>query len=430
MDKIKANKAFFGTMVVLVIALIGSAYSYMLEKGKLIEAQNIQDEKQGEYDTLLRSDPTEEHVKMLEAVRLDVEDTYQEILKTLSNWNDYATEAIGTSEILACCRDEIGYKEIEESAIRKWIDDEKLKSFQAPDGRYFVLREDFEDFLAEVRKSRPGQYFPEDFVEGAISSTTKLHLSETPTLFLGNLQKLQREITTFARKKDVPLKEQVELLSFPKLLGGNKPPTGALLPLIKQRSAVRDIMYLLIQSGVFEIQGIAMTKGRDSDTTKTSFFSVHDFEVTFVATYPAIGRFMNMLLSPQKEYITVSGGAKEALPRNFFVITDILYKSEEAELETERQEEYENQKAIEERARREMSPASYASYRRRKPSTATSYTPKADSEYNKYYKKINAQYEKTKEMAGRRPKHKVLKVVMKISFVDLTGEITGEKPRN
>ena len=430
MDKIKANKAFFGTMVVLLIALIGSAYSYMQEKGKLNTAQETQESKQGEYDTLLRSDPTEEHIEALEAVRLDVEETYQEILKTLSSWNDYATEAIGSSEILACCRDEIGYKEIEESAIRKWIDDKKLKSFQAPDGRYFVLREDLEDFLAEVRKSKPGEYFPEDFVEGAISSTTKLHLTETPTLFLGNLQKLQREITTFAKKKDVPLQEQVEFLSFPDLLRGDEPPKGELLPLIKQRSAVRDIMYLLIQSGVFEIQGITMTKGSKSDTTKTSSFSVHDFEVTFVATYPAIARFMNMLLSPQKEYITVSGGAKEALPRNFFVITDILYKSEEAELEAERKKEYEEKKANEERAKQEMSAASYALYIRRNPSTTTSYTPKADSEFAKYHKKMESQDKKTEKMEGRRPRHNVLKVVMKISFVDLTGEITGEKPRN
>ena len=431
MDRLKSNRMFFIFMGLLVAALIASFVYWWIERGNTVKASQTLQSMQGAHNRLKQSDPTQDHVELLETVREDVKETYKEILKTLITWNDYRADAIGVDDIREICRDDIGYKDIKESTIRKWIDEKKLKAFSTPDGSYYVLRKDFEEFLSTVKKSTPDEGYPKEFIEKVLTSSTKVHISETPTLFLGNLQTLQKELENFAKKKNVTLGKQALLLSFDKFLTEAKPPEAEedLLQLIKQRSAVRDIMYLMIESGVFEIQNIIMTSTLPENIRKTDFFVARDFEVTFVTTYPAIARFLNMILDPRKELVTVGRGVREFLPRNLYVVTDILYKSEEAEMEMKRKQEYETRRRQMEEARRTPTGPTYNPYDMPVVvSRVRGYMRSASDtdEFEKYHKKMALRDAMTKELPGRRPKHNVLKVIMTISFVDLTGDVTGE----
>ena len=124
MDIFKSNKLFFILMGVLIAALIGSIVYFMMEKNMTKKAKIDMENKKGLLEQLKSIDPSKDHVDLLEAAKVDSKETYDDIVKSLITWNDYKVEAAGVGDIFAFIRDNVGYKEIKESDIRKWIDDE------------------------------------------------------------------------------------------------------------------------------------------------------------------------------------------------------------------------------------------------------------------------------------------------------------------
>lgn len=440
MDIFKSNKLFFIILGILLVVFIGSIVYFVMEKNMTKKAIAEKEAKDGALTRLSSIDPSKEHVKLLEAAKVDAKQTYEDIVKLLVTWKDYNIESAGVSDIVAFIRDNVGYKDIKESTVRKWIADKKLKSFEAPDGSSYVMRPDLEAFFDEMRKSKGSDDIPQELIDALIASTEKVFISEKPAIFLSKLEDLQNQIKAFAKNKDVIIKDQAQAiyLSFDKYLMDKKPPaaTEDLIPLIKQRNAVRDIMLLLIESGVYEIHSIQYLTGT-SNERKSDFYVARDFEVKFAATYPAIARFMNMILSPEKREVTFAPGMTDLLPRNMFVITDIMYKSEEAETELKRRSDWEQKKKSEE-DRKKISDtfttktgAVYNPYEAgmmpKDPRFSTTGSTGETDDFSKYKAKMAREKKMTEDMVGRRPEHTVIVVTMTISFVDLIGtELTGE----
>jgi hypothetical protein len=146
-----------------------------------------------------------------------------------------------------------------------------------------------------------------------------------PTLFLGQLQDLRRQIRALADKHTpfpVLLAQGVENMAFPEL-GTDKdiPPTEVTYDLIKQHSIMRDIMALLIANDVDSINAISWggkVKGDD-------LYDKYLVTVQFTCKYPSLARFQSALLNNTKTVVSPFGD----LPRNMFVIEDLAYVTED-----------------------------------------------------------------------------------------------------
>jgi len=334
--------------------------------------------------------------------------------------------------------------------VRTWIDNKKLNAFQSPggeSGKYYVKRVDFDKFLQEVPDFPPGDEMPAGFIAGVVNAKSPPGVLESPKIFMGTLSTLQTNLTDLAKSRRVNIEKRAEMLSFQKFLGRDEPPEEEgeeLIPLIKQRSAVRDIMFLLLNSKVYEITDIRKSSNPDEDKATGGSYSTMEFEVTFIATYPKIATFIESILMPDTIAQTGPDPKKvEQLPKNMFVIRDITYESEEKQLEKQLQEEYQRSLRDEETRARAAESATT-------PSASTVYDPYRSGMYGGMTPLVTAPRRTTtrttgmedyreienamtryadQKLPGRRPRYNLLKVTMKIVFVDLSGEITGEESK-
>lgn len=454
-------------MAFLGVALIASAVYLMAERKKKKDAEENVSKKRTLLRVLEAGPQDDAYKKELMDDRDAVKKNYKRILASISEWNDYSIEALSIDDIVRICSEDIGY-DVGRKAVEKWIEKKKLKAFKSPrynkktkEGMY-VFRTDFQKFIDDAKEDKLIGVVPEGFVEKLIGAKT-IHIIKAPGIVLSEMQTVQSNLVKHAKKKHVILGKPAEAITFTDNIGKGKEeppkPTDDLIAIQKQLSAVRDIMYLLMESEVIEIRDITKNLGEKS-VMKTEFFSAQEFEVSFVATYPSIARFLKMLLEPKKRPVQVDGSdAPERLPRNLFVVSDIMYESHEIEQEKKMSQWYREKEKIEkERMRREKEEGLRM---RRDGRTGTTGTGRShygaggsgygadrsgygmsvvtgtrlpprpnfmdDEEYRRWQDKMN---ERDGDITvGRRPQHNILKVTMKIWFVDLRGEVTGENPK-
>jgi len=233
-----------------------------------------------------------------------------------------------------------------------------------------------------------------------------------PGLFLGNLQTLSRQIRYFAYKKKVTLGTDVPNLSFPELLGEDRPPREVTYDMLKQASAVRDILMLLIHEEVESIDSIAFLSGSGPEPGG-KLFKKYLFSVSFSCRYPSLANFQADLVNRTKTPVDPYG----EYPRNFLVIQRLSYDAADRKVAS-----------LEAAAAAE----SAAAEGRTTPSTGPAVSPYgrelAIDEYGRAREFAPREREETKPTIGREPNYNILNVTMTITLFDFTEEITGPIP--
>ena len=252
-----------------------------------------------------------------------------------------------------------------------------------------------------------------------------------PGLFLGDLQRLRSQIRKFAYDKGVELAQGVDNLGFPDELGQDKPPVEVTLDMLKERSAIRDILLLLIdaagskeQGKVFSIDAIA----RKGPAAGGKLYKKYLFSVTFTCKYPALATFQADLVNKAKTAVEVFG----ELPRNYLVIEGLSYGATDAKVE-----------ALEAASR---APTGTGSGTGSGPPWPTIRSPSSGGTgggtsmdagrtgsrppdpRQPLGREPSSTTATTTPAVGRMPNYNILKVTMTISMVDFTEEITGPVP--
>jgi hypothetical protein len=142
-----------------------------------------------------------------------------------------------------------------------------------------------------------------------------------PVLFLGDLQSASTQIRWFAAKKRVELAPDVENLGFPDLLRNDKPPVVVTYEMLKERSAIKDILMLLIHDGVESIDAIS----RLEPAPGGKLYGKLLFSVSFTCKYPSLAKFQADLVNTAKVPVDPYGD----FPRNYLVIERLSYLAED-----------------------------------------------------------------------------------------------------
>lgn len=142
-----------------------------------------------------------------------------------------------------------------------------------------------------------------------------------PVLFLGDLQRLRTQIRRFAAKERIGLALDVENLGFPELLREDKPPVVVTYEMLKERSAIKDILMLLINDGVESIDAIS----RLEPTPGGKLYGKLLFSVSFTCKYPSLAKFQADLVNTAKVAVDPYGD----FPRNYLVIERLSYLAED-----------------------------------------------------------------------------------------------------
>ena len=142
-----------------------------------------------------------------------------------------------------------------------------------------------------------------------------------PVLFLGDLQSASTQVLRFAAKKRVGLAPDVENLGFPELLRDDKPPAIVTYDMLKERSAIKDILMLLIHDGVESIDAIS----RLEPAPGGKLYGKLLFSVSFTCKYPSLAKFQADLVNTAKVPVDPYGD----FPRNYLVIERLSYLAED-----------------------------------------------------------------------------------------------------
>jgi hypothetical protein len=270
--------------------------------------------------------------------------------------------------------------------------------------------------------------------------------SRQPGLFLGSLQELRRQIIKFADKQHVLLGTGVENLGFPEVAAGT-PPAEVTFDMLKQRSIVRDVFMLLLNSKVESIDAVNWI-GPESGG---KLYSKYSLSVVFTCKYPSLAKFQTDLVNKAKVPVDIYGD----FPRNFLVVDQLSYQTQDLKVAS-----------LEEAARSSAATApatagtTTTTTARRNPATGTarSTTGNLDHLRPDIRERILAreallrgrrQYpgegvrrpdststtrdvararEEEKPTVGREPNYNILTVTMTIAMVDFNEQVTGKIP--
>jgi hypothetical protein len=243
-----------------------------------------------------------------------------------------------------------------------------------------------------------------------------------PGLFLGDLQRLRSQIRRFAYDKGVQLAQGVDNLGFPDELSQDKPPAEVTLDMLKERSAIRDILLLLIdaagskeQAKVLSIDSIA----RLGPVAGGKLYKKHLFSVSFTCKYPALAKFQADLVDRAKTQVETFG----ELPRNCLVIERLSYGATDAKVA--------NLEAAASTEGRTTATGSGSSGSGAPPSPMTRPTGMGSMGGHRPAETTRPPTRDqgaATNMVGRMPNYNILNVTMTISMVDFSEEITGPIP--
>jgi len=228
-----------------------------------------------------------------------------------------------------------------------------------------------------------------------------------PTLFLGNLQQLQRQIRAFAADKEVLLAAQVENLGFPEL-ANDAPPVEVTFEMLKQRSITRDIILLLIHNGVQSIDSLTWLGPADGG----KLYSKYRVGVSFTCKYPALAKFLEDLVEADKEPISGHG----LFPRNYLVVEELSYNATDRKVAALAATTTGSSGGT---SRRGPGGPAYPEEIRLYPSTSTTKATSAESPRRTTRSEAGPSI-------GREPNYNVLTVTLTITMVDFDEEITGK----
>jgi len=241
-----------------------------------------------------------------------------------------------------------------------------------------------------------------------------------PTLFLGNLQQLQRQIRAFAasRKPEVLLAQDVGNLGFPEL-ANNAPPLEVTLEMLKQRSAMRDIILLLIHNGVQSIDSIAWLGPEGGG----KLYSKYRISVSFTCKYPALAKFLENLVAVEKQPISGHG----LLPRNYLVVEELSYSATDRKVAALGTTTTGSGGSTHPGVPHGPAYPEEVGWYPTTPKTTTAKTPAAETPSPTTTSAPGSR-------VGREPNYNILTVTLTIAMVDFSEEITGkiediEKPK-
>ncbi len=244
-----------------------------------------------------------------------------------------------------------------------------------------------------------------------------------PVLFLGDLQRSRTQIRRFATKKHVELDPDVENLGFPEFLSDDKPPAEVTYDMLKERSAVKDILMLLIHDGVESIDSIT----RLEPAPGGKLYGKHLFSVSFTCKYPSLAKFQADLVNTAKVPVDPYGD----FPRNYLVIERLSYLAQDRKIDRIEQEA-----AAARAASAAGSDVPHAELIRR-PDTYDG-RGSLGSMGGRGYGTVrrppsvvggaDVREQPRTTTVGRMPNYNILSVTMTISMVDFDEDITGEIP--
>jgi len=247
--------------------------------------------------------------------------------------------------------------------------------------------------------------------DSAVYDPNKSHVN--PGLFLGDLQGLRDQIRRFAYNSRVALGTGVDHLSFPELLGADKPPPEVTYAMLKQSSVVRDILLLLIHENVESIDSLQFLR---EEQAEGRLYKKYLFRVSFTCTYPSLANFQADLVTKSKTAVDPYG----EFPRNYLVIEELAYTTVDRKVAS-----------LEAAARMEEAGASETGTRSNTPSSR-GIPPEFEYGRRAPRGETIPPYGTTRESetprVGRPPNYNILNVTMTIALADFTKEITGHEP--
>jgi hypothetical protein len=258
--------------------------------------------------------------------------------------------------------------------------------------------------------------------------------SRQPGLFLGSLQELQGQLISFAESQGVWLGSGVENLAFPELAEG-KTPVEVTFEMLKQRSAVRDVITLLIHDKVESIDAINWL-GSDKGG---SLYGKYRVSVVFTCKYPSLAKFQADLVNKAK--VSVPGHGD--FPRNFLVIEQLAYQAKD--LKAAGTESIASRtSSTRTTPRRTTSPSSNILDSRRegfdklppsvreailrREAAMRAHAARSTVRTTRTTPRTTPARDEDKPTVGREPNYNILTVKMTIALVDFNQEITGKIP--
>ncbi len=335
---------------------------------------------------------------------------------------------------------------MEKQLVERKVELESLKSYVPTKEHEVKLDEEKEQIQQEYEKIKEKVLRWFDVISSVEAETR-------PHIFLGDLQTLASKIRDYAQKQGIPLSDKARFIGYEEYLREGIPPVADadFIQLQKERSAIRDIMALLIHNEVEGIEEIVRlspatagpTTGGASGymggaTQTSSLYKTIPFLVKFYCTYPALANFQKSLVSPTKVPTPLG-----TVPNNYLIIQELSYVAVSA---LEEQEAEMAKKAAMSAAERSSTSSTTTRGSMRPPTGSMSrgtrstspsirdwspYIPlsrQGRTTYSTGSMRTARESRKKKEekpMIGRYPQYNLLTVTMKIDMIDFNSELTG-----